>query len=66
MKEIAPAAAWTIPRAGAQHAEQTPPFVTFYFKRGLGQIVRRVQLSFRSQGKEKNMLWLSELGTVFC
>uniref|UniRef100_A0A8C4V469 BRCA1/BRCA2-containing complex subunit 3 n=1 Tax=Falco tinnunculus TaxID=100819 RepID=A0A8C4V469_FALTI len=38
-KEIAPAAAWTIPRAGAQHAEQTPPFITFYFKRGLGQIM---------------------------
>lgn len=51
-KEIAPAAAWTIPRAGAQHAEQTPPFITFYFKRGLGQIVRRVQLPFRHQGKK--------------
>ncbi|CAM9393940.1 unnamed protein product [Bubo scandiacus] len=39
VKEIVPAAAWTNPRAGAQHAEQTPPFITFYFKRGLGQIM---------------------------
>lgn len=63
VKEIAPAAAWTIPRAGAQHAEKIPPFITFYFKRGLDQIVRRVQLPFRRQGK-KAMLRLSELGTV--
>ena len=62
VKEIAPAATWTIPRARAQYAEQTPPFITFYFKRGLCQIVRRVQLPFRCQAK-KVMLRLSELGT---
>lgn len=61
VKEIAPAAACTIPRAGAQHAEQSPPFITFCFKRGLGQIIRKVQLPFRHQGK-KAMLRLSELG----
>lgn len=65
VKEITLAAAWTFPRAGAQHAKQTPPFITFYFKMGVGQIVRRVQLPFRHQEK-KAMLRLTELGTVLC
>lgn len=63
VKESAPAV--TMPTAAAWDAEQMPPFIIFYFKRGLGQTARRVQQPFRRQGK-KAILRLNELGTVLC